>query len=237
MQESNLKNLIYFSTDMVYGMPLSLPLKEDHPLNPIGLYGASKKLSEEILQSYDINFCIFRPRMIIGKNRLGILEKLFNALRLGLPIPLIGDGSNVYQMISVFDCVNAICRCVSLLKESKALLNETFNLGSKNPPTIKTLLNNLISHHYKLYNSKEYKMQSLTKSFLIPTNASLIQKILRFLEKRDLSPMYKEQYEIANKQYIISTSKLENLLGFTPKHSDEDMLKQAFDSYMQNFKK
>ncbi|MBT7077343.1 MAG: NAD(P)-dependent oxidoreductase, partial [Pelagibacterales bacterium] len=38
----NVKGLIYFSTDMVYGIPNYIPLNSAHPKTPIGPYGKSK---------------------------------------------------------------------------------------------------------------------------------------------------------------------------------------------------
>lgn len=49
MLESQCQNLIYFSTDMVYGVPLYLPLDTSHQRNPIGYYGLSKKISEDFI--------------------------------------------------------------------------------------------------------------------------------------------------------------------------------------------
>jgi nucleoside-diphosphate-sugar epimerase len=50
-----------------------------------------------------IDATIFRPRLITGPGRLGILERLFRLIRAGLPVPLIGGGNNRYQMVSVQD--------------------------------------------------------------------------------------------------------------------------------------
>ena len=54
-----------------------------------------------------MNISLFRPRLIIGPGRLGILEKLFKLIDWNLPVPMIGSGRNPYQFISVFDCAEA----------------------------------------------------------------------------------------------------------------------------------
>jgi dTDP-glucose 4,6-dehydratase len=54
-----------------------------------------------------MNISMFRPRLIIGPGRLGILEKLFKLIDMNLPVPMIGSGKNPYQFISVFDCAEA----------------------------------------------------------------------------------------------------------------------------------
>ena len=233
MKEGECKNLIYFSTDMVYGKPQYLPLDSAHPRNPIGYYGLSKKISEDIVMASRIdaesdsttiatggrigsfNATIFRPRMILGAGRYGILLKLFKLMDLNLPLPLIGDGSNCYQMVSVKDCAEAIICAIE-----KGIPNDEFNLGSLNPPRIKELLRFVAS-------------KSGSKSVLIPTWARGVKWILWMLEFFGMPLMYKEQFEIANEQYIIDISKTQNLLGWTPKYNDKDMLLEAYTHYKQ----
>ena len=53
------KKLIYASTGgAVYGEPSSLPVAEDHPINPLDPYGASKHHVEHYLHLYNVNFGI-----------------------------------------------------------------------------------------------------------------------------------------------------------------------------------
>ncbi len=49
MHEFNVDKFIFSSTAAVYGTPLSIPIKESHPLNPINPYGESKVRVEEEL--------------------------------------------------------------------------------------------------------------------------------------------------------------------------------------------
>ncbi|OWK24487.1 hypothetical protein AJ87_21295 [Rhizobium yanglingense] len=83
---------------------------------PIGPYGRSKVGAERLLmqacREFGLHATIFRPRLIAGAGRLGILTKLFRLIRAGLPIPLIGAGKNRYQMIAVEDCVAAALAAV-----------------------------------------------------------------------------------------------------------------------------
>ena len=83
MEEKKCFNFIYFSTDMTYGKPKYLPVDTRHQQEPFGPYGASKKASEKICYEYrkkGFNITIFRPRMILGPGRLGVLKKLFKLL-------------------------------------------------------------------------------------------------------------------------------------------------------------
>ena len=218
MQEKGCRKLIYFSTDMTYGKPEFLPVTTDHPQHPFGPYGASKKASEDLCRRYrtqGMSVTIFRPRMILGPGRLGILKKLFRLMEWNLPVPMIGSGKNCYQMISVFDCVSAIQCWIS-----KGIPNREYNLGSENPPTVRELLSRTIR-----------KVGS--HSILLPTSGPLVKKCLALLGKLGIDIMYREQYEIADENYIVDITATKQELGWTPRYNDEDMLAQAYEYYEQ----
>lgn len=216
MAFSGCHKLIYFSTDMVYGLPQSLPVTTEHQRQPIGPYGASKCKSEDLCQAYrdqGMHITIFRPRLIIGPGRLGILTKLFSLIDKNLWVPLIGDGSNHYQMVSVLDCVTAVENALD-----KEIPNKNYNLGSKNPPTVEELLSRLI--------------ESVgSKSRLVKTPAWLVKGVLKVLESIGVPLLYKEQYMIADVNYQVDISSTENELGWCPRYNDQDMIYQAYKEY------
>jgi dTDP-glucose 4,6-dehydratase len=216
MIENRLDNLVYFTTDMVYGKTVHNPRFEDHPRVPIGPYGEAKYQTELLCEEYrkrGINISIFRPRLIIGPGRLGILEKLFKLVDKNLPVPTIGNGKNYYQFISVNDCAEA---CIAATRSG--FPNEEFNLGSDNPPTVNELLGTLIKH-------------SNSKSMLIPTPAFMVKWALGFLDVIGASLMDPEQYIIADETCVLDCSKASEMLSWRATDSDEDMLVAAYDSY------
>ena len=151
--------------------------------------------------------------MILGAGRYGILLKLFALMERNLPLPLIGNGKNCYQMVSVRDCAEAIVCAIE-----RGVPNDEFNLGSQNPPCIKDLLKSVCE-------------KSGSKSFCLPTYARGVKWILWVLEILGLPLMYREQFAIADEQYLIDTSKTSEVLGWQPKDSDSDMLFQAYKAY------
>jgi len=211
-------NYLMFTTDMTYGKPQYLPVDIKHPQNPFGPYGQSKKACEEICFEYrkkGMNITIFRPRMINGPGRLGILVKLFRLIDMNLPVPTIGNGKNHYQMISVFDCVSAILCAID-----KGLPNKEYNLGSKNSPDIRTLLRNVIKSAH-------------SRSIVIPTPGKFVKVILDFFDTIGLTIMYKEQFMIADEEYVLDIRQTEEDLDWHPQYNDEDMLKEAYRMYKQ----
>ncbi len=209
-------NYIMFTTDMTYGKPQYLPVDTKHPQNPFGPYGQSKKVCEEICREYrkkGMNITIFRPRMINGPGRLGILVKLFKLIDCNLPVPTIGNGKNHYQMISVFDCVDAILCAID-----KGIPNKEYNLGSKDSPDITTLLKGVVK-------------SAGSHSVVIHTPGKLVKWALGVLDNIGLTIMYPEQFMIADEEYVLDISETEKDLGWSPKYNDEDMLKEAYHMY------
>jgi len=217
MRGRGARRLVHFSTDMIYGHSITVPQTEEHPAKPLGEYGESKLATEALCQRYrdedDFMISIFRPRLIIGPGRLGILAKLFKLIDLNLPVPMIGAGKNPYQFISVFDCASA---CVAAWKA--VVPYGAYNLGSDNPPAVKQLLGDLIKH-------------AGSKSMLLPTPAFAVKKTLDFLDYLNMPLMDPEQYLIADEICILDTGKAKRELGWAPRYNDGDMLLAADDEY------
>ena len=221
IHEKGCRNYIMFSTDMTYGKPQYLPVDTKHPQNPFGPYGKSKCLAEQICHEYrekGMNITIFRPRMIMGPGRAGILLKLFKLIDLNLPIPTIGNGRNHYQMISVFDCVSAVLCAID-----KGIPNKEYNLGSEQAPDVRTLLKNTIK-------------QAGKHSFVMPTPGKLVKAVLRLLDNIGLTLMYPEQFMIADEEYILDITETKKDLAWQPQYNDADMLAEAYKMYKESKK-
>lgn len=216
MEKHGATHMVQYTTDMTYGKPQYLPVDTKHPQVPFGPYGQSKKDAEDICRDYrkkGFQISIFRPRMINGPGRLGILKKLFTLIKYNLPVPTIGNGKNCYQMISVFDCVSA-----TVLAIEKGCPNNEYNLGSENAPSTKELLQGLAK-------------SVGSKSLVMPTPGKLVKLVLGMLGAIGLEIMYKEQYMIADENYILDVSETVNDLAWKPKYNDQDMIIQAYQEW------
>nr|WP_295468727.1 NAD(P)-dependent oxidoreductase [Mesorhizobium sp.] len=216
MARADAPKLVHFTTDMIYGHTVYQPMTEDHPVAPLGEYGLSKLKTEELAADWraqGMNISLFRPRLIIGPGRLGILEKLFKLIDMNLPVPMIGSGKNPYQFISVFDCAEA-----ARLAWKAGVPNEAYNLGSLNPPSVRKLLGDLIKH-------------AGSKSILIPTPGWAVKRTLDLLDWMNMPIMDPEQYLIADEDCLLDVSKGKRELGWVPQYRDEDMLIAAYREY------
>ncbi|WP_419911214.1 NAD-dependent epimerase/dehydratase family protein [Hoeflea sp.] len=216
MAASEAYRLVHYTTDMIYGHTFTYPQTEEHPANPLGEYGLSKLATEDLAARWrerGMRISLFRPRLIIGPGRLGILSKLFKLVDYNLPVPMIGAGRNPYQFISVFDCAEA-----ARLAWKAGVPNEAYNLGSDNPPPVRKLLGDLVRH-------------AGSRSFLLPTPGWAVKRTLDLFDLVNLPIMDPEQYLIADEMCILDCSKAKEQLGWSADYRDEDMLIAAFDEY------
>ncbi len=135
-------HFIFFSSSMVYGNFQAEAVEEDHPLNPIGIYGALKVAGEKIVVAYnqvfDMQYTIIRPSALYGERcvsrRVGQVF-IENAMR-GQRLRMDGDGTDKLDFTYIGDLVNGVCLCI----EKPAARNQTFNLTHGNGRSIKDLL-------------------------------------------------------------------------------------------------
>jgi dTDP-glucose 4,6-dehydratase len=216
--QRKVRRMIFLSTDMVYGIPVHFPITEDHPLNPIGEYGKSKLKLEQMISdvskaNHDLGISILRPRLISGPGRLGVFKKLFRLIKLGLPVPLIGDGSNSYQMVSVDDCATAILCCIDRDCPSMA-----FNLGGLPGLNVYETMRELIRH-------------AGSHSVVVRTSSSTAKRVLSLFDKMDYPILYPDQFMIADADFLVDTSRAASYLGWYPTKSDLELLKLAYQHW------
>jgi len=111
------ENVVFASTGAVYGEPKILPIREDHVLEPIAPYGASKVAGEMLLSSYAHcgkirNGIALRFFNVYGQGQVsqyaGVITSFMERLSKGLPPIIYGDGQQTRDFVSVDDIANAI---------------------------------------------------------------------------------------------------------------------------------
>ena len=220
MYAAGANHLVQFSTDMVYGPSVTPPpIRTDHPRNPIDAYGKSKLACEDLCREWrqrGMQISLFRPRMVMGPGRLGLLQNLFRLIEANLPVPTIGSGSNRYQFVSVFDCASFAIQAAQM-----GCPNGEWNLGSVGAPSVRELLKGLVRH-------------AGSRSLVIPTPAFAVKAVLATLDKVGLTLLTRAQYAIADEDYVVDVEDLRAVYGRVPEGTDEQMLTAAFDEYRRN---
>jgi nucleoside-diphosphate-sugar epimerase len=221
-EKHNVKRFIHISSTAVYGIPDHHPLYEDDKLDGVGPYGKAKIQAEaECLKSRENGTCvsIIRPKSFIGPERLGVFDLLFDWAKDGRGFPMIGTGSNRYQLLDVEDLCDAVFLCCTL-DEKK--VNDTFNIGAKEFTTMREDYQAVLDHA-----GFNKKIKGLPEKPIIWT--------LRFLEALKLSPLYKWVYETASKDSFVSIAKAEKVLGYKPRYSNKDALVRNYKWYVEHF--
>jgi nucleoside-diphosphate-sugar epimerase len=215
-REAGVRRVVFISSTSVYGVPKVHPISEDAPLVGVGAYGESKIRAEELVRESGLETVIIRPKTFIGPERLGVFEILFDWIREGRRIPVLGSGNNRYQLLAVEDLVDAI------LRASQAdVAGEVFNIGATDFGTVRTDLDALIAH-------------AGTTAKLRPVPARPAEIVLRGLELAKLSPLVEWHYKTASRDSFVDVSKAQRLLGWTPSKSNEQTLIENYDWYAAN---
>jgi UDP-glucose 4-epimerase len=144
-REHKVRKLVFVSSGgTVYGPPRSVPVREDHPTEPICSYGVHKLMVEKYLQLehhlHGLDYAVVRPPNLYGpRQRLDTAQGavavfLDRALR-GEPIEIWGDGSVVRDYIYIADAVDALLKASQFKGEPRV-----FNLGSGRGTSLKELV-------------------------------------------------------------------------------------------------
>jgi nucleoside-diphosphate-sugar epimerase len=213
--------VVFISSTAVYGIPREHPIYETSPLQGVGPYGESKIAAERICAEYRARgLCVpvLRPKTFIGTGRLGVFQILYDWVKSGKRIPMIGRGENRYQLLEVEDLVDAVQQALTLPEDR---VNDVFNLGAKEFGTVREDLSALC----------EYAGSGATP---VATPAFLAKPVLALLWTLRLSPLYKWIYATADRDSYVSIEKAEARLEWHPKYSNRQALIRSYQWYLDH---
>lgn len=217
------KHVIHVSSTAVYGVPEKHPLYETDPLVGVGAYGESKIAAERICEDYrkrGLMVTVVRPKTFIGVGRLGVFQILFEWVKDGKRIPVIGNGKNRYQLFAVSDLVDFIIKAA---ESDHKIANDTFNVGAKVFGTVDDDFGQLFAH-------------AKTGARLRRTPPRFVKFWLWIFEHMGLSPLYKWIYGTADKDSFVSIEKAEKVMGWSPKMSNAQAMIETYDWYVNHWK-
>jgi len=212
------KKIIHMSSSAVYDIDQQHPLTEGSPIKPLGIYAHSKYDGELVCNEYrkkGLNINIVRPRTVVGAGRLGVYQILFDWLRRGKKIYLIGPGNNKIQFIHVKDLVGAM---ISMAKKAN---NEIFNIGTDRFGTLRQDLDGLIDY-------------AKTGSKIVGLPAGITIGFLKMLDKINLSPLADWHYLSYSKDFYFDISKAKKMLDWQPRYTNIEMLIESYQWYIEH---
>jgi len=141
-RRNDIKDIIFSSSSVVYGIPTVRPTPEDYgPLLPISLYGASKLASEGLITAfshlYGMNYYIYRFANVIGNNSThGVFFDFVKKLRKNpRSLEVLGNGRQRKSYIDVRDCVSAMI----YIYEKSRLGENVYNLSTEGQTSVEEI--------------------------------------------------------------------------------------------------
>jgi len=145
-KELKIPKVIFASSSSVYGVPLSLPMSEDHPTNPNSPYAASKLAAEKYCkvfsEIYGLDVVMLRYFSVYGPRGRPdqVIKSFVDKVALGLSPVIYGDGGQTRDFTYVSDVVDANI----LAAEGEGVSGEVFNVGFGRQVEIKKLAEMII---------------------------------------------------------------------------------------------
>jgi nucleoside-diphosphate-sugar epimerase len=208
-RNAGVRHFVFTSSNCVFGRNYDEPVSEQEPTGPVEIYGESKLAAEELLDGYGV--CIRTPT-IIDEGRLGLLTILFDFIREGRRVWVVGRGENRYQFVYAQDLADACDRA------SRYEGHGIFNVGSQNVRSLREVYGSVIERA-----GTGARVASLPASFTLA--------MMKLAYKLGLSPLGPYQNRMITSSFVFDTSKIEREMGWQPTLTNEEILWRAYRYY------
>jgi nucleoside-diphosphate-sugar epimerase len=207
---------VLVSSSAVFGVPGKNPVDDSVVPRPREAYGAAKLEAERVAARFvegGLDVTVIRPRTILGHGRLGIFQILFEWIRRGRPVYVLGPGDNRYQFVHADDLADACIRAGE--RPGPA----TYNIGAERFGTMREALEALARHA-----GTGSRVRSLPMG---PT-----VKAMEWTSALGLSPLGPYHALMYGREMFFDVTKAREELGFRAIFSNEEMLVESYDYYV-----
>ena len=145
-RKADVKKIVFVSSGgTVYGIPQEIPIKEDHPTEPICSYGIGKLTIEKYLHLYwtlyGMDYSILRVANAYGERQpiqgtQGVIGAFLDKALHNSEITVWGDGSIMRDFIYVGDIIDAFIKAGTYSGEHKV-----FNIGAGQGHSVNEIIN------------------------------------------------------------------------------------------------
>ena len=217
-KEVTVRKVVCVSSSAVFGAPKTNPVTEQTPPTPAEAYGRAKLEAENLCHRYaddGLDVTIIRPRTILGHGRLGIFQILFEWIREGYNVPVLGRGENLYQFVHGDDLADAC------LLASERAGPSIYNCGTDRFGTMRASLEYLCT-------------QAATGSKVRSVPMAPATGLMRLSNSLGLSPLGPYHALMYGRSLYFDISKARTELGWMPRFSNEEMLLQSYRWYLEH---
>ena len=202
--------IIFAGTRGEYGSSVTLPVGEDHPTNPKGIYAVTNLAAEKMILVYDDvhkipGVCLritntYGPRHQMAHDEYGVLNWFIRKAIDGEVVPVFGDGRILRDFLFVDDLVE----CFLKVATCGQAYGEVFNVGSGIPVNFIDLAGKIV----KIAGTGKVAFTEFTQ----------------------------ERKEVEPGDYYTDISKIKRMVGWGPETNLEEGLRRTIEFY-RKFKK
>jgi nucleoside-diphosphate-sugar epimerase len=217
--EAGVRRLVLISSTVVERQPSAHPFLRHSGLSAMDAYRATRTEAERIASEFahrGLSLAIVRPKTFVGPGRVSAFNIIFEWIRKGRPVLLMGSASAPYQLVEIRDMAEGI----RLLAGSGA--EGVFYFGAERFGTLRGDLAALIEH-------------AGTGSRLRFVPPPVARGLLRAMELSGTVTASELHYMSASgRPSVADTSRAVRELGWRPRWSNKEALANAYDWYARS---
>ena len=217
--ECEVGNFVHMSSSAVFGVPPGGRITAETPTKPVEIYGRAKLAGElavrEIAERAGMPLIVIRPRTILAEERLGIFQILFDWIREGRNVYVVGDGNGLFQFIHADDLMSFYFLAIEKQKPG------IYNVGTDRFGTLREALEGLVA-----FAGTGSRVRSLPASLTVGT--------LRLLDLMHMSPLAPWHYLTYHKPFYFDVEPLLEL-GWKPRYSNREMFEEAYTWFVESY--
>lgn len=146
-REQGVKDVIFSSSSAIFGETRYIPVDEEHPKDPLSLYGLSKLAAEKycliLAADYGLHVCCLRYFNVYGINQYfnpygNVIPIFVERVLQGKPLTIYGDGLQTRDFIDVRDVVNS-----NILAQERGV-EGVFNIGTGTAASVNELAEHVL---------------------------------------------------------------------------------------------
>lgn len=212
------RKVVSMSSSAVYGAPEKNPVDDETPRAPGEDYGRAKLAAEHLCKAYvqrGVDVTVIRPRTIMGHGRLGIMQILFEWVREGKNIPVLGRGDNLYQFVHADDLASA---CMKAAERPGAA---TYNVGAEKFGTMRETLEGLCAY-------------AGTGSRVVSVPGAPAVAMMKLTSRIGASPLGAYHALMYGREMYFDVSRTKRELDWSARFSNAEMFVDSYDWYLRH---